>query len=321
MQDVASAPTHEHSERARDDEPNEMINENNPNSMSAARSAYTRSITEFGRLLKGTRREHRWTISHLAKLAGLPKQRLIQYEAGAVPIGYMHALLLAHALELHLTEMISALSAPLVSLSSQEFQALLVLARDEARPHWPAMRTECAREGAQRFETRWREMTFADVTLAGWPEFLPPPLEDLLATEATALNLLFDEVLGPIFDTGGHNPAERTDAQQPQRPHTKRGENIYQQLHQGLEHADVRLKWLQQRHRVLIPSRFETRVGVQRERLRHAMELLAPYGMAQRSVESVQEKKILKDFLDATVEIVQVQAGLNELAGEIRMQQ
>lgn len=295
-----------------------MTHENSAKPASAAvRLAYAHSLAELGRLLKHTRTHRCWTVSRVAELSGLPKQRLIQYEAGSVPIPYGHALLLAHPLELHLTEMISVLSAPTNSLSSEEFRTLVLIGRNQAKPHWPAMRKEFAR-GAKHFEKSWQEMTFTDVTLAGWPEFLPPALEEQLADEAAVLDVLFDMVLGPIFDSVSRcNPTEQTATV---RPCVLEGANIYQQFRRGFEFLEVSLHWLQQRHRTCIPEFFEQRVEVQREHLRHAMKLFAPYAAAEQPPEPVPEKQVLEDFMAVCMDVGQVQAGLNELADQIRRQ-
>jgi hypothetical protein len=55
--------------------------------------------------------------------------------------------------------------------------------------------------------------------------------------------------------------------------------------------------------------------------LRHAIELLAPYGAAKRPAKPVPEKKVLEDFMAVCGDVGEVQAGLNELAKQIRRKQ
>lgn len=243
----------------------------------ATRLAYRQSLADLGDLLRSARVPRGWTANRVFQLTGITPKRLGHYENGEVPLLYWHALLLAHPLRIRLTHMIATLSRPLVSLTEGEHRALITFARKLARPHWPAMQREFAFHRVPDLVEPEEDPPLVDATLADWPEFLPPALENSLDVEADALNLYADTFDAIVRAAGGPVLIESPSSDR-SLPVAVAADDLLDRFTPQLQQAHTRLSWIQQRHLVLTPGDFVPRVVAQRNALQRAIALIAPDG-------------------------------------------
>jgi hypothetical protein len=160
-----------------------------------------------------------------------------------------------------------------------------------------------------------------DVTLADWPEFLPPLLGDALMAEASRLHAIY-RVLEMVVDHGGGAVPMELESETKTAVPIESGA-LLSRVHCVLERTYTRLEWLRSRHVIYAPGHFAERLEFQRYRIVQAMRLIASHWRKAGEIEFEQDAAAARDPRNAGsmhppgAENGQFSADLTEAVGRI----
>lgn len=281
----------------------------------AARVHYLRVLAQFARLVKGRRKRCGISLDELSKLSDISVPRLMKYEDGFAPPHWADALMLAQALGVRLSVIITALKRPLHDLRADDYKRLIAFVQENQTQQREELRADIVKGRLIHLEEAF-DPHIHDATIADWPEFLPPFLGDALMAQASRLYAIF-QVLDIAADCGG-DPVPIGEVAE--GPKAMDAGVLLSHVHAKMGVVHAQLDCLRVRHTVTAPTGFAEYVEVQRFHMSKAMQLIMPYrrdtpGSPLTSVGARDDGKQFSNNLSQSIDrVLIVSYGLTDLA-------
>lgn len=234
----------------------------------SASGAYFRVLTQFSCLVKGCRRHCGLSVGELSRLSSITVRRLRKYEAGFAPPHWADALILARVFGIRVSTIISVLKKPVVQLSIDEYKCLLDYAQALRAEQRHELREDLKRDRRIHLEDASSD-NIHDASIADWPAFLLPALEDALVAEGSRLHAVFrvldallecNDDLAPLQEVMGMRAIEAG--------------TLLVHVHGVMSAIHKRLDGLRIRHKDTASDRCIEAIERQRSYISKAMELI-----------------------------------------------
>lgn len=152
--------------------------------------SYFRVLSQFACLVEGCRRRCQLSVGELSRLSSITVRRLRKYEAGSAPPHWADALVLARVFGIRVTTIIAALKNPVLKLSMGEYKCLLDYAQALGAEKSQELREDLKGDRKIHLEDSSSD-NIHDASIAEWPAFLLPSLDDALVAEGSRLHAVF----------------------------------------------------------------------------------------------------------------------------------
>lgn len=235
----------------------------------SARLSYSRVLMQFSRLVRVCRRRCRLRVDELSQLSNITVRRLQKYEEGSAPPHWGDAVVLARVFGVRLSSIVASVKRPVATLSIDQYKCLLDYAHARSSEQRREFRDDLQQDRRIHLEDAAGDK-IQDASIADWPPFLLPSLDDALIAEGSRLHAVFqvldalmkcNDDLSPLEDVIGMQGIEAG--------------SILVNVHGVMSGVQARLNSLQIRHAGSASARCIEGIERQRSYISKAIESVA----------------------------------------------